>query len=574
MTRIRRLVALAAVSADLLACDGESLATRLDPDDASEVIDASDASVAADATADAHADAPLRDRHVRLIEPLSASVHTTPRGRLRWDYRGDVTVTFERSKNAADRIEVDARDGELELSSVPGLSRGAWTWRVCVRGEDAGAACSAIWGFRIERDEGTPPAWIRRRIFDDGLDGYADVILGVADPLPWASPWAECQSPLALARIVTLHGGATLQDAIPLSVYAIPSSDLRCEPPTRLFELPDMNGDGTADAVVCTTSGTCWWSPLTSRNELRTTRVVQLGSGAPTRALSVASLGDLDGDGYGEIALLTPEGVQRLRGTQDGPDLARGPIYLDRCADETRCGISALRLTAEPAARALVVSTDRGVQVVALDGDTFHPIGDPVASRRPAVVMQGAPDPDAADMTSLIVTVKERDLALYPIRGRDLSADHPVHLILDGWDGDAAQLQLAVGDFDANGELDLVAEFDRIDASVTRRHITTFLRRGGGFERPPDLETAAINPGVSPLIVRDFTNDGRDVLVDVLDGHLRRLTFDEVGGWNVIQGADVAITPGNGAGHVVTAPGVGEATLSRASGHDAGVTMK
>ncbi len=271
--------------------------------------DASDAA-GADATDAADADASL-DPTIAAPRPLSplSTATASRQPTLRWALPAGVTgaaVELCAARSCAtvtQRFEADGASGRPPRALAPGVH----FWRVRGRAEGrVGVATSAVWELFVRRSAAdADTSWGTTADFNG--DGRADFVVGGAVS---ASPDGTVTSPSLLAY----HGpvGPDARPALRLSEPAVVRA---------LTNAGDVNGDGFGDLLVAGFTGT---SPDGARVTLllggpdglrappvevaRGVTVPQgneLFAGPAPRA---ASAGDLNGDGYGDVALLvTPE---------------------------------------------------------------------------------------------------------------------------------------------------------------------------------------------------------------------------------------------------------------------------
>jgi hypothetical protein len=244
----------------------------------------------------------------RALAPLSTSTVTSQRPTLRWVNAASIdgaVVELSRTRDFATvehRLEVTGES--VRLSSV--LSAGVWFWRL--RGRDSrrgteGTATSPVWWFRVgarSADGDRDGSWGTE--LDLNGDGYADLAVG--------SPGADGER----GRVDVYYGG-------PMGIGAMPSVTLRGGAGGDGFgysvaSAGDVNGDGYADLVV----GARWADP--GGRDRAGTASVYLGSASgvgatPARVLegaaaedgfgeSVASAGDVNGDGYADLVVGAP----------------------------------------------------------------------------------------------------------------------------------------------------------------------------------------------------------------------------------------------------------------------------
>jgi hypothetical protein len=267
--------------------------------DGDTVRDASDAAPDATMVVDPALAAP------RPLAPLSTSTVTSQRPTLRWVNAASIdgaVVELSRTRNFATVMHRLPVTGE-SVRVPSALSAGVWFWRL--RGRDSGRGTegmetSPVWWFRVgERsaDGDRDRSWGTE--LDLNGDGYADLAVG--------SPNADG----GRGRVDVYYGG-------PLDIGTVPSVTLRGVFMGDRFghsvaSAGDVNGDGYADLVV----GAPGADP--DGREGAGTASVFLGSASgvaarPARVLegaaagdqfgwSVASAGDVNGDGYADLVV-------------------------------------------------------------------------------------------------------------------------------------------------------------------------------------------------------------------------------------------------------------------------------
>jgi hypothetical protein len=256
----------------------------------------------------------------RPLAPLSTSTVTSQRPTLRWVNATSIdgaVVELSRTRDFATVVHrLPVTGDRARLASA--LSAGVWFWRL--RGRDSvrnaeGTATSPVWWFRVgarSADGDRDGSWGTE--LDLNGDGYADLAVG--------SPGADD----GRGRVDVYYGG-------PRGIGTAPSVTLRGGARGDQFGISvasagDVNGDGYADLVVG-----AYWADPGGRSDAGTASVF-LGSASgvaatPARVLegaawvdnfgySVASAGDVNGDGYADLvvgAYWADPGGRRSAGT-------------------------------------------------------------------------------------------------------------------------------------------------------------------------------------------------------------------------------------------------------------------
>jgi hypothetical protein len=235
--------------------------------------------------------------HARPTRPLSTSAVGTLRPTLRWvlpENADGATVTLARDRGfTRDLMTLNATGASVRPDRD--LAPGWWFWRTQARrGSESVGAPGPTWQFFVEHRE-TNADLGRGSALDVNGDGYVDLLI--------ANPFFE--------RTITLNlflGG-------PAGLASTPSWSLSGASPTdptgqQFSGVGDLNGDGFGDVVVR--------GPLRVPEDLTSAQMyVFLGSpvGLPqgasqvlsgVLAVSLAGVGDVNGDGYGDFAVGNP----------------------------------------------------------------------------------------------------------------------------------------------------------------------------------------------------------------------------------------------------------------------------
>ncbi len=265
-----------------------------------------DASIAEDIIADRELSTDISPAIAlpRPVFPLSMSVTSSQYVRLAWALGpGADGALYELFRDRACTVRVRsaiARGTTLTLAT-PLTEPGVYYWRLTgTRGGTIGTQRSPVWAF-VVRSRSTPIASAFAAPLDVNGDGLADVAVGAPNAA-------------FVGRVYVYHGR-------PEGIAAAPSATLEApSPEDRGFGtvdgVGDVNGDGFGDLVVGapTTRG------LTGRvyvyhggpDGIATTPATTIdGLDGANAAFGgrVTGLGDVNGDGYADVAISTPQKV-------------------------------------------------------------------------------------------------------------------------------------------------------------------------------------------------------------------------------------------------------------------------
>ncbi|MFO0559992.1 MAG: FG-GAP-like repeat-containing protein [Polyangiales bacterium] len=286
----------------------------------------------------------------RPIWPMSTSTVTTLRPTLRWQLAMGVegaTVELCRDRALTMSCTTEHVVGD-RLVIATDLAPGAWFWRLKPRSAGTtGARSSATWQFHVpQRSATTATNW--GTIPDFNGDGLADIAVG--------APLANS----ARGAVYVFNGGSTIA-ITPSQTVSNPVADTSWFG-AQLAPAGDVDGDGFGDALVAMQPGaTSVGRVLLLRGSLAglvasSWQVLEDNRGDGIGSV-MRGVGDLDGDGYGDVAVSTavqrslarvfvfrggPSGLEaspavRLSGVESagwfGSSIATGDINGDQLAD-------------------------------------------------------------------------------------------------------------------------------------------------------------------------------------------------------------------------------------------------
>ena len=236
----------------------------------------------------------------RLIAPMSTATATTRRPTFRWQLA--TGTTGARVELCADRActtvssVIDQSSG-TSVAAASDLPHGVVFWRVRgMNGTAISSATSPVWELFVPARTATHgTAWGTTP--DVNGDGYADLLVG-----------AQSASNPSGAAYVYL-GSASGIGASPATTLSAPDAGAFG---TSIASAGDVNGDGFGDVIVGAPGAASAFGAayvyLGGASGLSTTPALTLTgpSNGSSFGVSVAGLGDANGDGYGEVAVGAP----------------------------------------------------------------------------------------------------------------------------------------------------------------------------------------------------------------------------------------------------------------------------
>lgn len=256
----------------------------------------------------------------RPLYPLSGARVTARRPTLRFVRASGaretlVEVCRERDCRAP-LLSTSTADDSLSPSAD--LAPGVYFWRLTPRGADVGACTSATWQFTVSAPSPAPASSWGTSLDLNG-DGYGDLAVATVDA-SWTS-----------GEVRVYHGSSGGLGATPVTVISgLPVRAAVFQDAPVPVSAGDLNGDGFVDLAV----------GLATANEAGGEVRVYLGSptGVSSRedatlggpdgrfgrfGTSLAGVGDLDGDGFGDLVVGAPR-ANVVTATGDG---VPGKVY-------------------------------------------------------------------------------------------------------------------------------------------------------------------------------------------------------------------------------------------------------
>lgn len=496
-------------------------------------------------------------RAPRPLSPVSVSMVATSRPRFRWELAQTTGAVVEMCRTRACEGESPKRffgQGQ-ELVVDQDLEPGMWFWRL--RGANDGAIgtdTSPTWQVLVrgpaKNGASTTPTGTVMDIDGDGRpDLLASTLAPDGDDKTKLFPW-----------IVVFKGGADgtfdTNEAEITGTWSssgqqyFASPDAPAEPPVAIAGGTDFNGDGFADfatagmdvfptakgplyAVTAEFGSAKGWTDIGSVLDVT-------GWIYPGVLASMAASGDVNGDGYGDVAVGGDDAAFVVLGTKLGPSAA-SVLFPSRD----------LSVTARPVLGAFDPDGD-GFSEVAVatpafgQGSSRHGGGAVVRPTRPRLdaSVAGAASPLEGELSSEVALVARwseasRTSAFHGLRPREAkSSAHP------------AARAFATGDFDGDGLSDVAASDTSGRVCFWFGHRERLLVPGPCARGlPGDLEVG------SSLAAADLEGDGVDeLLVVARKGDVHAIRTMRLDG-DTVNVAEIPDTEGAGVSLTTLWPG-------------------
>jgi hypothetical protein len=243
--------------------------------------------------------------------PLSTATVTSQRPTLRWSLAGGATgahVTLCRNRALTTGCVSFDAVGASGTPAAAMSSPGVWYWQLAARvGTTTLAATSPTWEFTVGARTATTADTSWGTTLDVNGDGFADLVVGAMN--------APFTTAAGLGRVHVYLGGGGVLAATPATSLVAPVG-VNASFGTSVASAGDVNGDGFADLVVGahggSTSAFTVLGPgyayvyLGGAGGLATVPASTLVGPAGTGGRfgqSVASAGDVNGDGYADVVV-------------------------------------------------------------------------------------------------------------------------------------------------------------------------------------------------------------------------------------------------------------------------------
>jgi hypothetical protein len=261
----------------------------------------------------------------RAIAPLSTAKVTSKKPTLHWQLAtGNDGAEVEICRDRACTMQVALFDAEGTSSPPPRrLAAGTYYWRLRgLAGAVVGEAASPVWQFTVgERSAPVDTSW--GATTDLNGDGFDDVLAGTP-------------STNSLAGSIQIdYGSANGPAATPVSIAAPDGNGPFSEFGIHVAAAGDVNGDGYADLIVGADGGGASTGAayvlLGGPNGLSSSATALAG---PAKHLyfgwSVAGAGDLNGDGYADVAVAAEGASEPFAVYLGGPGgIATTPVTIE-----------------------------------------------------------------------------------------------------------------------------------------------------------------------------------------------------------------------------------------------------
>lgn len=272
---------------------------------------------------------------MRLIAPLSSASVTSRRPTLAWQLAsGTDGAHIQICRDRACTTQVTAFDA-AGSSGAPAndLPAGTLFWRAYGRIDGVtGQVPSPTWQFSVGvRSAPVNTSW--GTTLDVNGDGYADVLVGAFQ----ANPDPSTGHPLGAAHVY--HGGPSGLGSSPATTLGPPDGPSQFG--ASVASAGDVNGDGYSDAIIGAPALGRAYVYLGGASGLASSPAVTLAGpdgGLSLFGWSVASAGDVDGDGYSDVIVGAPSALP-------SPPTYTGQTYLYRGSASGLDAVPAATLT-------------------------------------------------------------------------------------------------------------------------------------------------------------------------------------------------------------------------------------
>lgn len=232
----------------------------------------------------------------RLIAPLSVSTVTAQRPTLRWQLpAGDTDAHVDLCSDRACSHIVTTFAALGESGTPPAaLPPGVVFWRVVAT--VAGVPISTpVWEFVVgHRSAGVDTSW--GATLDVNGDGFADLVVG--------APGARQPDGGTLPGQAFVYRGSA-SGVRPAAAQTLTDGNSMGTFGERVVSVGDVNGDGFADLAIVTTSA----SSAATEAEIFLGSATGLGASPQVTlpmTIDIAGVGDMNGDGYADVVTGTP----------------------------------------------------------------------------------------------------------------------------------------------------------------------------------------------------------------------------------------------------------------------------